>query len=106
MNIQDSNTNDAVNIAPHLHEILYEDDRMRVLKVTVNPGDEAQMHSHPHNINYVLKAGKLQFEKPDGTTVEVELTKGQVTSSLIESSHAVKNTGDRTVQTIQVELKY
>ena len=106
MNIQDSNSNDAVNIAPHLHKVIYEDEQMRVLKVTVNPGDTADMHWHPHNINYVLSSGKLQFDKPDGSTVEVELTEGQVTSALTASSHAVKNTGETTVQTIQVELKY
>lgn len=35
---------DAVTIAPHLHEVIYEDDKMRILKVTVKPGDTADMH--------------------------------------------------------------
>lgn len=106
MNLQDSHPNDAVNIAPHLHSIIYEDDKMRVLKVVVNPGDKAEMHWHPHNINYVLSAGKLRFNRPDGTNVDVDLADGQVTSATADSQHAVENIGDTVVQTIQVELKY
>ena len=104
MNIQDEHSDDAINVAPHLHTILFEDDKLRVLKVSVKPNDEAEMHWHPRNINYVLSAGKLHFTKPDGTSVDIDLSEGQVTSSA-ESSHGVKNVGDTVVETIQVELK-
>lgn len=104
MNIQEEHSNDAVNIAPHIHTVAFEDDRMRVLKVTVKPGDKADMHWHPHSINYITASGELRFTKPDGSSADVELTEGQVTSSG-ESSHAVENIGDTTVETIQVELK-
>jgi mannose-6-phosphate isomerase-like protein (cupin superfamily) len=105
MNIQDGHPNDAINIAPQLHRVMYEDDKMRVLKVSVRPGDKAAMHWHPHNINYVLSAGTLRFNKPDGTTVDVQLAEGQITSSTAESLHAVENIGEGLVETIQVELK-
>lgn len=105
MNIQDEHTDDAVNIAPHLHTVIFEDDKMRLLKVSVKPGDKAEMHWHPRNINYVLSTGTLRFNRPDGTTVDVDLAKGQVTSSPTENSHAVENIGDTIVETVQVELK-
>jgi len=95
---------DAVSIAPHIHSIVFENDKIRVLKVVVKPGDKAGMHWHPENINYILKPGTLRFTKPDGSTADVELTEGQVTSSP-ESSHAVENIGNTDVQTIQVEMK-
>lgn len=104
MEIQEAHPDDAINIAPHLHEVIFEDDAMRVLKVTVNSGDTASMHWHPRNINYILSGGKLRFEKPDSSSVIVDLEKGQVTSAG-EGSHMVENVGDSTVQTIQVELK-
>ena len=105
MTIQETHADDAVNIAPHLHSVIFEDDKMRVLKVSVKPGDKAEMHWHPRNINYVLSTGTLRFNRPDGTTADVELSDGQVTSSPTESSHAVENIGDTLVETIQVELK-
>ena len=104
MDITSSHADDAVNIAPHLHQILFEDDKMRVLKVAVPPGETALMHWHPRNINYVLSGGTLQFSKPDGSSATVELQSGQVTSSGA-ASHAVENIGDSTVETVQVELK-
>lgn len=105
MSLQDERTDDAVNIAPDLHTVIYEDDRMRVLKVSVPVGATAEMHWHPHNINYVLAGGHLEFTKQDGSVVDVELTQQQVTSATSESYHAVKNNGDTIVETIQVELK-
>jgi mannose-6-phosphate isomerase-like protein (cupin superfamily) len=106
MNIHEEHLDDAINIAPHLHTVLYEDEKMRVLKVTVNPGDHADLHWHPHNVNYVTKGGKLRFTRPDGTTSDVELSEGQVTSSETAVSHIVDNIGDTVVETIQTELKY
>lgn len=104
MSIQDEHKDDAVNVAPHIHEVVFEDDKLRVLKVTVGPQAKAEMHWHPRNINYITKSGKLRFNKPDGTSIDVDLAEGQVTSA-DTSSHAVENIGDTTVETIQVELK-
>lgn len=95
---------DAVIIAPYLHTTIFENDKVRVLKVKVKPGEKAQMHWHPENINYILSPGKLRFTKTDGPAVEVELKKGQVTHSG-PGSHVVENTGDTEVQTLQVEIK-
>jgi len=104
MDLSKTHSDDAVSVAPHMHEVVFEDDKMRVLRVTVRPEDKAEMHWHPRNINYITASGKLRFHKPDGTSVDVELTEGQVTSSG-ESQHAVENIGTDTVMTIQVELK-
>lgn len=106
MSLQEEHQNDAVNVAPQLHTVIYEDEKMRVLKVSVNPGDVAEMHWHPHNINYILKSGKLRFTDPQNNSKEIELTEGMVTSWTQEAMHAVQNTGTSTVETIQVELKY
>lgn len=103
--IQDTNKDDAVNVAPQIHKVIYEDDKMRVLKVTVKPGDVAMMHWHPRNINYILKAGKLKFTDSENNSKEVELSEGMITSSVQPVKHAVENTGNDIVETIQVELK-
>jgi len=44
--------NDAVKIAPHMHSVIFENAKIRVLKVIVRPKDRAEMHWHPEN--YVL----------------------------------------------------
>jgi mannose-6-phosphate isomerase-like protein (cupin superfamily) len=105
MTIQENRHDDAVNVAPHLHTVIFEDDKIRVLKVIVKPGETAAMHWHPRNINYVISGGTLHFDKPDGSSVDIGLNDGQITSAPAEGSHAVENVGDKTVETIQVELK-
>lgn len=95
---------DAITVAPQLHRVIFEDDKVRVLEVTVPAGASANIHWHPRNINYVLSPGTLQFTKPDGTVSEVELAPGQVTNAS-ESSHAVENVGDSEVRTVQIEFK-
>ena len=72
MSLQDERQDDAVNTAPQLHSVIFEDDKMRVLKVIVKSGDKADMHWHPQNINYILAGGTLRFEKEDGSFADVE----------------------------------
>ncbi len=104
MTPEQTRANDAVTIAPHLHSVIFENDKIRVLKVRVRPGDKAEMHWHPENMNYTLSAGKLRFTKLDGSIAEVTLNEGQVTYSKA-GSHIVENTGDSEVQTVQIEFK-
>jgi hypothetical protein len=37
---------DAVGAAPKNHKVLYEDERVRILEVTVEPGEKENMHYH------------------------------------------------------------
>ncbi len=103
MTPQEEMANDAVTIAPHVHVTIFENEKIRVLKVGIKPGETAEMHWHPENINYVLSSGKLRITKLDNSSVEVELTEGQVTSSLA-GSHMVENIGETEVKTVQVEF--
>jgi len=98
------NIDDIVKIAPEIHKVLFENDRIRMLKVTVKPGDTVPLHTNPENVNYILQGGTLRFTNPDGSTQDVELTAGQVIPAPV-GSHAVENIGDTEVQTIGVELK-
>ncbi len=95
---------DAIKVAPDLHEVIFENDQVRVIRVTVKPGDTAKMHWHPENLNYILSSGKLRFTRSDGSRADITLDEGKVTFSPA-GSHEVENIGASEVQTIQVELK-
>jgi quercetin dioxygenase-like cupin family protein len=100
----DDQIDDIVEIAPEQHKVLFENAQIRMLKVTVKPGDKVAMHRNPENVNYILKPGTLRLTSADGTVQEVDLTEGQVIPAPV-GSHAVENIGDTEVQTIGVELK-
>lgn len=100
----DNQIDDIVVIAPQQHKVLFENDRIRMLKVEVTPGAKVAMHRNPENVNYILKAGTLRLIGADGTVQDVKLTEGQVIPAPV-GSHAVENIGDTEVQTICIELK-
>jgi quercetin dioxygenase-like cupin family protein len=95
---------DIVEISPDIHKLLFENDVIRVLEVSVKPGDTVPLHRNPENINYILKPGTLRLSDPDGSSVDIQLTEGQVIPAPV-GQHAVENVGKTEVRTICIELK-
>ena len=96
--------NDAVTIAPHLHKIIFENERMRLLEVTVKPGERAEMHSHPENIVYILAPGVMRFTNQNNEPKDVTFKIGD-TAYTKATTHAVENIGDTELKAIQMEFK-
>jgi quercetin dioxygenase-like cupin family protein len=44
---------EAAKVAPHVYKALFENERVRLLDVRMNPGEESAQHSHP---DYLLHA--------------------------------------------------
>ena len=98
------NIDDIVKISPDVHLVLFENEVIRVLEVTVKPGDKVPMHTNPENVNYIVKPGTLRLIEPDGCSVDVTLAERQVIPAPI-GRHAVENVGPTEVRTICIELK-
>jgi quercetin dioxygenase-like cupin family protein len=95
---------DVVKVAGDSHKVLLENAQVRVLAVTIKPGEKVPMHSHPANVSYVLTDGKLRITMPDGKTVEREPKAG--TSTWSEPvTHAFENIGTTEYRQVQIELK-
>jgi catechol 2,3-dioxygenase-like lactoylglutathione lyase family enzyme/quercetin dioxygenase-like cupin family protein len=95
---------DIVEIAPDVHKVIFENDAIRVLEVTVTPGATVAMHTNPENINYILEGGTLRLVDPDGSVVDVPLAERQVIPAP-SGRHAVENVGRTVVRTLCIELK-
>lgn len=95
---------DIVKLSPDVHQVLFENDAVRVLEVTVPPGAKVPMHTNPENVNYIVKPGTLRLVEPDGTSVDISLSERQVIPAPV-GRHAVENVGDTEVRTICIELK-
>jgi hypothetical protein len=52
---------DAVAAAPKNHKVLYEDDHVRVLEVTVQPGETENLHHHPFASVFAYDAPMPRF---------------------------------------------
>ena len=95
---------DPVKVGAHVYKKLFENERVRMLEVTFQPGDTIAMHSHPDHIAYVVSGGKLSVWEKGGKPQEVELKAG---SPLWFNAvtHAAKNVGTTPVKLAVVELK-
>ena len=100
---------DGTKIAAEQYQVLLENDRVRVIRVNVRPGQKTRMHSHPGStFRYGLKEGsrKWRFTFPDGRTLEQGAeapTKGLWSDK--PSSHIIENIGQNDIHNVLVELK-
>jgi quercetin dioxygenase-like cupin family protein len=96
---------DATRVAPHVYRVLFENERVRVLEVTMQPGERSDMHSHPDYFAYVLgDGGAVRFTMPSGETAELELPAGASMWREAEE-HATENVGRTVVRAIFLEPK-
>lgn len=95
---------DPLAVAPNLYKKLFENEKVRVMEVTFNPGDKIKKHSHPDHFVTVLEPGKIKIFKEDGSAQEMVLTQEQVVWIPAET-HWAENIGTTRVKLLVSELK-
>ncbi len=95
---------DPLEVAPEMYKLKFENERVRVMEVTFQPGQKIAEHSHPDHFVYVLEGGKLQITKSDGTVSDVDLKVGDTVWIPAETHRAV-NTGTTIVRLLVTEIK-
>ena len=89
---------------PDHNKVEFENDEMRVIRVTHNPGDISLMHSHPEGLVIFLTDVKVRMTMSDGMTKDAEGQKGQV-MWLPAITHSVEYLGDEPGELIHIEMK-
>lgn len=86
------------------HKVILENDQVRVLDLSLPPGQKIAMHSHPANVVYYVSDFKIKATSPDGKTV---IREGKAGSALWfgPTTHAIENAGDTELHLVQVEMK-
>jgi beta-alanine degradation protein BauB len=95
---------DMVKVAPKNCTVVLDNDRVRVIRVVLKPGEKLPMHSHPANIVYTENSGKAKYTFAGGKTEEREAKAGQATWSEA-ISHSTENTGTTETHAVVVEIK-
>lgn len=90
-------------------KLLFENDRVRVWDLRLEPGESTPMHRHECDYLYVVIGdGTLQRIDPDGTqTPPKERRDGEVVFRTVNDdyTHAAHNAGETPWRNIVVELK-
>ena len=95
---------DAAKVAPHIYKVVFENERVRVLEVRMEPGERAGMHSHPDYFVYFLYGGKGKVTTPSGETEELEWPAGGSMWREAEE-HSTENVGGTAIRALFFEPK-
>jgi hypothetical protein len=88
---------------PDAYHVLFENDRVRVLRYHDRPGHRTTVHAHPDSVMVTLSSFRRRLGVAE-RVVEVELTAGEA-RWLDAQQHYGENVGDTDSQAIFVELK-
>jgi len=95
---------DAAKVDPKHYKVEFENDKVRVLRITYEPGEKSVMHSHPEGVAIFMTDGEGRFTFPDGKTQDNKFKAGKVIWTP-ETKHQPENTGKKPFEVIQIEMK-
>ncbi len=95
---------DATKVDPKHYKVEFENEFVRVLRITYAPGEKSVMHEHPNAVGVALKSGKTKMTLPDGKTKETSLESGKAFWNPA-GKHLPENIGKESSELILVELK-
>jgi quercetin dioxygenase-like cupin family protein len=95
---------DPVKVDAKHYKVEFENDEVRVLRITYGPGEKSVMHEHPGAVAVFLTGGKVKFTNADGTTQEQD-TKSGTSQWTPAGKHLPENIGTKPFEVLLVEVK-
>jgi quercetin dioxygenase-like cupin family protein len=95
---------DPTKVDAKHYKVEFENDQVRVLRITYPPGEKSVMHEHPGAVAVFLNDVKGQFTLPDGTKVPNDAKAGSAIWTEA-GKHLPENLGTKPFELILVEIK-
>ena len=95
---------DPVKVDPKHYKVEFENDQVRVLRISYGPHEKSIMHEHPAGVAVLLTDNHVKMTLPGGKTKEEQGKAGQAEWAAAEK-HQPENLGDKPFTLILVELK-
>ena len=95
---------DPVKVDPAHHKVEFENDQVRVLRVTLAPGEKTPAHEHPAGVAVFVNDSKNRVTPVGGKPDETPRKAGSVIE-LKAVTHTVENAGATKSEVIVIELK-
>lgn len=95
---------DPVAVDSTHYKVVFENEQVRVLRISYGPNEESVMHQHPAGVVVFLDDQNAEFTLPDGQTVEVSGKAGDAIWTEA-GAHLPRNVSDQPFELILVELK-
>jgi len=95
---------DPVAVNPKIVKVEFENGKVRVVRVRLDPHQRLEMHSHPAQLAVQVDNGTLRTFTPDGKSHDDPGSAGAF-FWLEPTTHAVENPGNAPLELIEVEMK-
>src|SRR6266705_3071420 len=95
---------DPVKVDPKHYKVEFENDKVRILRITYGPGEKSIMHGHPNAVAVFLADGGGKFTYPDGKTEDIDMKAGQA-MWFPPVEHLPQERIGKTIDLVFVELK-
>lgn len=95
---------DPTEVDPDHYKVEFENEYVRVLRITYGPHEKSVMHYHPEGVAVYLTDAHVRFTFPDGETQEAEAKAGE-TQWTEAGQHLPENLSDQPLELILVEVK-
>jgi len=95
---------DPIEASPINYKTLLENEEVRVVEMTLRPGEKDEWHSHPNETVYFITGSKVRIALEDGGSLEADLPDGHVMWHEAWT-HRVENVGSRNLKAIIVERR-
>lgn len=95
---------DPVKVASQYYRVVAENERVRVLRVTMPPGGAAAMHAHPAHLAVSFDDISVHMTLPDGKTQDAPMKAGEARMQPA-GAHATANKGKAPIEVIVIEMK-
>ena len=96
---------DPVRVAPHIYELAFENEKVRVLKKTIRNGETPPLHAQPDRVIIYLNPCAWMQDSPDGSTRMESFKFGTPVWAEAESHGGVTANVVQQCSVIEVELK-
>lgn len=95
-----------LKVAPKSAKVVFENDAVRVIEMTMKKGQRIPMHSHNKGLSYSLNAGKIRSMGEDGKSRVLKVRRGEASWSGADGleTHAVENLGG-VLRELSIEFK-
>lgn len=95
---------DAVTADPAHYSVEFENDAVRLLRVSYGAGEQSVMHTHPAHCAVGLAGGSWEMTDAEGAVTELPLGAGEIVC-VEAGAHNPRNAGAETAEGVLIEFK-
>jgi hypothetical protein len=95
---------DALDVDSEHYSLVFENDRVRVIRIEYDPGEKSVMHSHMDSVVVALTDTETRMHLPDGSSVDDALAAGHAQWA-DAGDHLPENISGQSMEALLIELK-